>query len=274
MKSTYGFRPSVILILILIMHIFPAKSHAGKDSSVDGAKFAAPYYPCKMLSFSGHDDMAFTQGFFFHDSRLFETTGRHGESSIRINHPVTGEVLRRRDLDKKYFGEGACVNEGRIFVLTWTQKICLLFSASDLSPLGSIKYSGQGWGLTFGEGRLIQSDGSSSLIFRDPETFRELYRVDVTDRGEPVTSINELEFVDGFVLANIWRRDVIAAIDPGTGRVEFWIDISSLRPRAGKRAEAANGIAWDAVSRKLYVTGKFWNRVFEIKWPVEPEGKN
>lgn len=273
MKSTYGYKLAVLLILVFIMHIFPVKSHAGDaTSTMPGANSAAPCYHCKMLSFYHHDDHAFTQGFSFYDGKFYETTGRHGFSSVRISEPFTGKILKRRNLARRYFGEGSCCYDDKIFVLTWTQKTCLLFSVADITPKGQINYSGQGWGLTFGGGRIIQSNGSSSLIFRDPKTFKELYRIEVRDGGNPVNELNELEYVDGLVLANIWHKDLIAAINPETGRVKFLIDISSLRPMAGAGAEVANGIAFDAIKRKLYVTGKLWNHIFEIKWPVESKG--
>lgn len=255
------------------MHVFAVKGHARVyDQALKNEKLSAPCFRVTVLRSIKHDSRAFTQGLFVHDGRLYETTGRHGQSSLRMNDFDSGETIKLRKIDIKYFGEGACTYKDKIFVLTWVQKTCLLFNVADFSPQGWINYSGEGWGLTFGDGRFIQSDGSSSLIFRNPETFREQYRIAVRDGHKAVNEINELEYVDGLVLANIWRKDLIAAIDPADGEVRFWLDLSSLRPQAGRTAEVANGIAWDPVQRRLFVTGKLWNKVFEIKWPIESEG--
>jgi glutamine cyclotransferase len=264
-----------IFLTISIMHIFAVKSHAVNSDS-DGVEktLSAPCYKCRVLSQIRHDSRAFTEGLFIHDGLLYEPTGRHGSSSLRCSSLKSGETIRSRRIEKKYFGEGSCIYGNKIFVLTWTQKTCLIFSSFDFKLLRKIKYTGQGWGLTSDGKNLIQSNGSDILTFRDPESFAKLHTIAVRDGSSAVKELNELEYVDGLILANIWRKDLIAAISPESGRVQFWIDISALRPAAGESAEVANGIAWDSENKKLYVTGKLWNRIFEIKWPIESEGQN
>ncbi len=185
----------------------------------------------------------------------------------------TGEVLQAHALDEEYFGEGIAVVGDRIYQLTWQSGVCFVYDRETFEVLETFSYTGEGWGLTTDGERLIMSDGSSRLVFRDPDTFAVLNSVIVQDGGLPVSYLNELEYIDGEVWANIWQTDHIVHIDPATGNVTGWIDLTSLLPSDYPRAEDAevlNGIAYDSETGRVFVTGKYWPAVFEIEL-VPPE---
>jgi glutaminyl-peptide cyclotransferase len=218
-----------------------------------------------------HDDDAFTQGLLYDGGELFESTGIYGESSLRRVALVTGTVLQSIDLDPGYFGEGLALWEDRLIQLTYLEHTALLWDASSFAATGSFAYSGQGWGLTHDGRRLIMSDGSSSLRFRDPETFVELGAVSVTDDGSPVIDLNELEWIRGEVFANIWQTRHIIRIDPNTGEVIAKIDLDGLLDPWPSDGAVLNGIAWDDDGERLFVTGKWWPNLFEIELVDCPE---
>lgn len=214
-----------------------------------------------------HDPHAFTEGLFILDGRLFESTGK-APSSIREVRLETGEVLRSRQLSRRYFGEGIVALNGRLFSLTWQDEVGFVWNLEDFAPLGRFSYPGEGWSLTTDGRRLIMSDGTARLRFLDPETLAETGSVGVTADGVPVDQLNELEWVDGEILANIWQTDRIARIDPETGRVKAFIDLTGLLPHdpsMDPNDDVLNGIAWDAVGHRLFVTGKDWPSLFEIR---------
>ncbi|WP_315763424.1 glutaminyl-peptide cyclotransferase [Sphingomonas sp. Y38-1Y] len=216
-----------------------------------------------------HDPMAFTQGLIWHRGALIESTGQYGESQVRRVDAATGRVLMRRAIPANQFGEGLGRIGNELVALTWTNGVAHRFAADTLRPLGTFRYEGEGWGLTSDGKRWIRSDGSDSLIFHDPATFAETGRVRVTLAGTPLPQLNELEWIDGLVFANVWHSDVIVAIDPKTGCVARRFDLSPLvREVAARDPEAVlNGIAWDEAGKRLYVTGKDWPRLFEIALP-------
>lgn len=214
-----------------------------------------------------HDPSAFTQGLVFRDGHLIESTGLYGKSTLREVEIDTGNVLRRRALPSRYFGEGLALWSNRLFQLTWREGVVLMYDADTLETLGSFSWEGEGWGLTVWSNRLVASDGSARLRFHDPGTLEHLGELVVTDGGLPVRYLNELETVRGEVWANIWQEDRVARIDPATGRVLGWIDFSALVPPDLRRSREAvlNGIAYDPETDRLFITGKNWPVLYEIR---------
>lgn len=216
-----------------------------------------------------HDSAAFTQGLFFSDGRLFESTGQEGESAIRELDLATGKVKREVRLPAEYFGEGSTIWDKTIVSLTWKHGKGFRWDRDTFRKLGEFAYTGEGWGLTQDGRSLILSDGSNELRFLDPKTFAEQWRIRVTWRGRPLRQLNELEYVQGEIFANVWHQDVIVRIDPATGVIKGAIDLRAVTASLGlDDGEAVlNGIAWDAKAGKLYVTGKRWPKLFEIALP-------
>lgn len=213
-----------------------------------------------------HDPGAFTQGLFFENGFFYESTGLNGRSSLRKVEPATGKVLISRELDPADFGEGLARVGDRLYQLTWRSRKVLLWDAATLTPAGTLPLEGEGWGIASTPFGPVTSDGSSALTWRDPASFRPLRRLEVKDGLKPVTRLNELEWVDGYILANVWHEDRIAVIAPGTGKVAAWIDCAPLRRKLdGLPPESdLNGMAWDPASRTLYVTGKLWPIIFAL----------
>ncbi|MEZ4390369.1 MAG: glutaminyl-peptide cyclotransferase [Polyangiales bacterium] len=227
----------------------------------------APVLTPAVLARHPHDPRAFTQGLEFSRGRLVEGTGGHGHSSLRTVVPETGEVLSRVDHPREVYGEGVTVFAGRIYQLTYRAGRCLVFDAETLAPQGDRRYPGEGWGLTHDDRSLILSDGTSALRFIDPETFAERGRLEVTDGGQPVARLNELERVGDEVYANVWRSNRVARIGLRDGRVRAWLDLSALaREVRPSHAEAVlNGVALHPETGDLWVTGKLWPTVFVIR---------
>ncbi len=218
-----------------------------------------------------HDPAAFTQGLVYADGVLYESTGLYGRSSLRRVALETGEVLQQRDLPAEYFGEGLALFDGRLIQLTWQNNIGFVYDAASFALQQTWTYPTEGWGLTHDGTHLIMSDGSATLRFLDPRTFQAQREVLVTDGGRPVGWLNELEYVNGEVFANVWQTDWIARIDPQTGRVLGWIDLSGLlAPEERQGADVLNGIAYDAQNGRLFVTGKLWPKLFEITLTPRP----
>ena len=218
-----------------------------------------------------HDPAAFTEGLLIHDGLLYESTGLVGQSEIRVQRIKDGKVLRRVKVPSPYFGEGIVLWKTRLLSLTWRDGKGFIWSADTLRKTGEFAYGGEGWALTHDGRRLIMSDGTAQLRLLDPDTLKETGRISVRDgNGAPVPMLNELEYVDGEILANVWLTNRIARIDPATGLVKDWIDLSPLVKRvqadgASGSDDVLNGIAWNATARRLYVTGKNWPRLFEIR---------
>ncbi len=214
-----------------------------------------------------HDGTAFTQGLIYVDGTLYESTGLNGQSSIRKVDLATGKVLQKQSVDPAHFAEGLTEWDGKLIQLTWQSGIGFIYDRATLRLKGTFNYSGEGWGLTHDGNRLILSDGSANLRFLNPDSFREIGRVVVRDHGAPVQDLNELEFVKGEVYANVWHTNRIARISPATGEVLGWIDLSGLiSQRLLPHSEAVlNGIAYDSANDRLFVTGKLWPKLFEIR---------
>lgn len=216
-----------------------------------------------------HDSRAFTEGLLYHDGALYEATGEPGRSSIRKVDLKTGKVLQKVEIPPPTFGEGIAIWKDEIVSLTWKQHTGWRWSLQDFRKLSEFHYPGEGWALTSDGAHLLMSDGSDQIRVLDPETMKELRRIGVTANGRPLDNINELEWVDGEILANVWMTNAIARIDPATGKVTGWIDLSALTAEVDPRGpdDVPNGIAWDAAAKRLFVTGKDWPTLFEIKVP-------
>lgn len=233
-----------------------------------------PVYGYRIVKAYPHDPTAFTQGLFYLDGKLYESTGLRGMSTLREVRIEDGSVLRSVSLPPQYFGEGA-VNWGdEILSLTWQDGIGFRWNRSDFRQTGQFRYPGEGWALTQDGKNVIMSDGTSELRFLDPKTMAERKRVSVTYNGEPVERLNELEWVKGEIFANIWMGRRIARIDPKSGKVTGWIDLAPLvaEHSPGDADSVLNGIAYDEAGDRLFVTGKNWGQLFEIDI-VPPAGK-
>ena len=223
-------------------------------------------YRAEVVGEYPHDPAAYTQGLFFNDGQLYESTGTYGRSSFRKVDLTTGKVLEKIDFSKKYFIEGSAMMGGNLYLLTWTSKVAFIYDAATLEYVSTYSYPRQGWGLTTDGTRLIASDGSSTLYFMDG-AFSVTRRLTVRLNGRPMRLLNELEYVDGKIWANVYTADLILIIDPATGNVEATVDASGLLP-AGLRTEdtdVLNGIAYDEKTGKIYLTGKNWPRRYEIR---------
>jgi glutaminyl-peptide cyclotransferase len=230
------------------------------------AKAATPVYTYEVVRTFPHDVNAFTEGLFYEDGVLWESTGLPGHSFVRKEMLDTGKVLEQHDLPAADFGEGIVRWGGRLMQLTWQEHFGYIYDAATLKPAAEFRYPGEGWALTKDARHIWMSDGTPDLRVLDPATLKELRRVRVTDEGRPVGNLNELEWVKGEIYADIWQTDLIARIDPSTGHVVGWIDLAGLLPRAdyGPRTDVLNGIAYDAAHDRLFVTGKNWPKLFQI----------
>jgi len=218
-----------------------------------------------------HDRQAYTQGLLYQDGHLYESTGLNGRSSLRMVELETGRVLQSFPVPEKYFAEGLASWGSTLVQLTWQSQIAFIYDRFSFRLLRTMHYDGEGWGLTEDGRNLILSDGTANLRFLDPATFHEVRRIVVKDRGTRITELNELEYVHGQIYANIWHTDRIARISPATGQVLGWIDLTGLLPPGSVSDPEAvlNGIAYDPVHDRLFITGKLWPKLFEIK--VVPE---
>ncbi len=226
-----------------------------------------PVYTYSILGTYTHDRDAFTQGLAFEKDVLYEGTGLYGKSSLRKVDLETGKVLQVHRLPSVYFGEGITIFRDTIIQLTWQSNRGFVYDKNSLGLLSEFTYATEGWGITHDGKRLIMSDGTSTLYFLDAITFVVIGHVQVYDNNVPVTNLNELEYIRGQVYANVWRTDNIAMIDPNSGRVTGWIDLSGLLPPQsdGIRVDVLNGIAYDTANDRLFVTGKLWPMLFEIE---------
>ena len=258
---------SVALGLAVLLLSNGCSSEAEPSTTPAVTPSEVTYYSYEVVDVLPHDPTAFTQGLAYEDSVFYEGTGLNGRSSLRRVHPETGAVMQSVPLPNDYFGEGIAVCGDRLVQLTWRSGIGLVYDKHDLRLLDQFAYNSEGWGITCDGEHLIMSDGSARLYFRDPETFLVEYYVTVRDQGADVSRLNELEFVNGRIYANVWQTDSIAIIDPADGRVTGWLDLSGLletQPVSGQ-VDVLNGIAWDAAGDRLFVTGKLWPWLFEIR---------
>jgi glutaminyl-peptide cyclotransferase len=246
---------AVAALLMGTIGFFPSQRAGGSP----------PVFTYRVIRSYPHDRRAFTQGLIYRKGFLYEGTGMNGQSGVRKVKLETGEVLQVHAIPRQYFGEGITEWHGSIIQLTWQSEIGFVYDIATFQQTKTFAYRGEGWGLTNDGTRLIMSDGSSSLRFLDPETFEETGRLRVRDQNGPVENLNELEYVRGEIFANVWHSERIARISPKDGRVTGWIDLAGLLPPMEHGgADVLNGIAYDEAGRRLFVTGKWWPRLFEI----------
>lgn len=227
---------------------------------------ATPVHGYKIVNTFPHDPAAFTQGLIFHNGYLYESTGQYGQSSLRKVELETGAVLEIHKLSADYFGEGITIWDNKIYQLTWQSYTGFIYDAASFLSLKNFYYATEGWGIIHNGERFVVSDGTSSLSLLDARTFQEVGRVEVTDNGTPVANINELEWVEGEIFANVLPTDRIARIDPKTGKVIGWINLAGLLGAESKSQPGVlNGIAYDSENERLFVTGKLWPKLFEIE---------
>ena len=267
MKTLGKLRLIIVFQIILLtssalpvsqLHILYAHSKDKEDIPVHGYRVVNSY---------PHDPEAFTQGLLFDNGKLYESTGIKGRSTLREVDIKTGEVIRSHPLPAEYFAEGIAAVSNKIVQLTWRSGTGLVYKKGDFKLLRTFGYDGEGWGITYDGRNLIMSDGTGTLRFLDPGTYETRGELEVYGPAGAVGKLNELEYVEGEIFANLWGKDRIARIDPETGRVTAWIDLSGLLSAEDrkKRVDVLNGIAYDSKGKRLFVTGKLWPKLFEIE---------
>lgn len=228
-------------------------------------EFEPVQYTYDVVNVYPHDQSAFTQGLVFEEDMLYEGTGLYGHSTLRRADLETGIVTQIHDLPEQFFGEGITVFSDKIIQLTWKSGIGFVYDINSFELLQEFEYPTEGWGITHDGNMLIMSDGTATLFFLDPETFQTINKIDVHDK-EPVTLLNELEYINGSIYANIWKQDKIAIINPQTGQVTGWIDLTGIQNLLDQeKIDVLNGIAYDQEGNRLFITGKWWSKIFEIE---------
>lgn len=265
------FRFAGALLALLPAAAVPqAPSRSGSQATPRPSPAAAPRAPLlgvTVVARYPHDPTAFTEGLIWRDGALYESVGREGQSDVRRVRPADGKVVARATIPPQQFGEGLAAWKDELISLTWHDGVAHRWDARTLRPRGQSRFAGEGWGLTSDGAALIQSDGTATLRFLDPVTLKERRRISVTLNGRPLDQVNELEWVDGAILANVWHTQYLVRIDPATGKVTAVVD---LRPIVAEVAATdpeavANGIAHDPKDKRLFVTGKLWPTMFEIR---------
>jgi glutamine cyclotransferase len=254
-----GLAAAAVALAVFVRVLIRAERNDGGTSAVR--------YDHRVVNVYPHDPEAFTQGLIFKDGFLFESTGLNGRSSLRKVRLETGEVVQRLAIDAQHFAEGLTDWDGQLIQLTWQSQIGFVYDLSTFALRRTFHYPGEGWGLTHDTSRIVMSDGTSVLRFLDPVSLKELGRLAVTDGGRPVSDLNELEFIKGEIFANVWPGDEIVAISPRTGTVTKRVNLSGLLPASDRTppVDVLNGIAYDAARDRLFVTGKQWPKLFEIR---------
>lgn len=243
-------------------------STSQQATAAPSAVAESPSYGFEIVNTYPHDQGAYTQGLIFHDGYLLESTGQNGRSSLRKVELKTGAVLKKVDVAAQYFAEGMTLFKGKIYQLTWTTHKGFIYDPESFALLGEFYFDGEGWGLTHDNENLILSDGTHQIRFLDPVTFQIKKTINVMDQERPLRDLNELEYVKGEIYANIWQTDRIVRIDPQTGKILGWINLTNLTApiKYGADGDAVlNGIAYDEANDRLFVTGKLWPKLFEIR---------
>ena len=257
-----------VLLTVLIAGVLACSepSTARQTAPVAEAE-GVPVYSYQVINTWPHDTEAYTQGLVFHDGVLFESTGLRGASSLRRVELKTGKVKKKVEVAREYFAEGMTIFQDKIFQLTWQAQKGFVYDLKKFKQEGEFTYEGEGWGLTHDDHSLILSDGTNRIRFLDPASFQVQRTISVYDNGQPLTDINELEYIKGEIYANIWRTDRIVRIDPNTGKINAWIDMTGLHHQGPEEntENCLNGIAYDAEGDRLFVTGKRWPQLFEIR---------
>jgi glutaminyl-peptide cyclotransferase len=258
---------SVLWAVILITWSVGAQgpSRTPRSTVIPPARSVAPKHTYTVVRSYPHDPKAFTQGLEYDDGFLYEGTGIKGRSAVRKIELESGKVVQEERLHPQYFGEGITISQGKLFQITWQDRLGLVYDARTLKFIRNFSYLGEGWGLTHDSAGLIMSDGTSTLRFFELTRFQERRRVDVKDGGVPIAGLNELEWVRGEIWANIWGSDYVVRISPTNGRVVGWINFAGLSGPVKLSADAVlNGIAYDTQKNRIFVTGKLWPRLFEV----------
>jgi glutamine cyclotransferase len=253
--------------LIAIAKRNPDHSDAQSVRNDEGATRMALPADFEVVASYPHDPKAFLQGLVWHDGGFYESTGHYGQSTLRRVEFPSGKVLRQVALDRQYFGEGLALVGDKLVQLTWQTHRGFVYDRDSFRLIREFSYSNEGWGLAWDGTNLIMSDGSDTLTYLDPTNYEPVKRLRVTLNSRPARQLNELEFIEGEIWANVWQTDTILRIDPATGRVSSTLDLRGLlKPdmRTGSE-DVLNGIAYDAASKRIFVSGKFWPRVFEIR---------
>lgn len=264
MKTRYRyFLFGVLFFFVIFNPLFHATKATGTTAPSGPVNYAY-----RIVGRLPHDSQAFTQGLVYQDGYFYESTGLYGRSSLRQVNPSDGRVLRQVELAETYFGEGIALCDDRIYQLTWRERRAFVYDRASFTLLQTFTYQTEGWGLTYDGKYLIMSDGSATLTFIEPQTFTPVLKLPVQSNGKPVARLNELEYINGKIFANVWLTDRIAIIDPATGEVTGWLDLTGLLdPKAhpGHTVDVLNGIAYDAQEDRLFVTGKLWPYIFVIE---------
>lgn len=260
-KSLYS-----MLLLGILLHPLPLTMSA--TVHIARSLPYPPVYSYRIIDHYPHDPEAFTQGLIYHNGFFYEGTGLYRHSSLRKVNPHDGKVLKQISLPPEFFGEGITLCNGRLIQLTWRENKAFVYDRDSFSLLETFTYPTEGWGLTYDGEHLIMSDGSPTLTFLDPKTYTPIKQIQVTSHNQPVANLNELEFIKGQIYANVWQTDQIAMIDPESGQVTAWLNLTGLldpKSYRGRNVDVLNGIAYDPDTDRLFVTGKLWPSVFEIE---------
>jgi glutamine cyclotransferase len=264
--------------LFIIIFSFSCNNHRNKSESINiSPTETTPAINFTVVNSFPHDDSLFTEGFLFHNGQLFESTGSPNEltqtkSVIGIDDLLTGKFQKKIELDKsKYFGEGISFSKNKLYELTWKNHLCFVYDAKTFKLLDSLHYdNAEGWSLTSDGRNLIMSDGTNTLTYINPENFQPIKRLIVSENGTPLKNLNELEYINGFIYADIWQTNFIVKIDTSNGNVIGKLDMSSLVHEAQNKnpsADVLNGIAYDSAADKIYVTGKLWTNIYQVSFP-------
>ncbi len=257
----------LILGLSVLLSVASGFSCSNNSESPVPSNSDAIIYTYNMINTYPHDRTAFTQGLVFEDDVLYEGTGQYGQSTLRRVELETGGILQIRELSDEFFGEGITIYGDEVIQITWQNNVGFVYDKNSFELLQQFSYTTEGWGITHDGTRLIMSDGTSTLRFLDPQTFEEIGQLEVYDNDTPIARLNELEYIQGEIYANIWQEDWIVRIEPETGQVLGWVDLRGLLTAEDRSepVDVLNGIAYDAEADRLFVTGKWWPKLFEIE---------
>jgi glutamine cyclotransferase len=244
-----------------------------KDTATVNIVFKSPIKPTlysyQIINTFPHDTTSYTQGLEYHDGRFLESTGENGQSTLRWVDPKTGNAIKKIDIDKQYFGEGSTLVDNKVIMLTWQHNMGFVYDAETFKQLSTFPYqnSREGWGLTFDGKQLLKSDGTNRIWFLNKDNMKEERFIDVFDDKGQVDQLNELEYIDGKLYSNVYQTNKIAIINPNSGVVEAYIDATGILPKSDTymNTDVLNGIAWDKQGKRLFITGKKWDKLFEIK---------
>lgn len=273
MDKKIGFKPGSLLIVFIAILIVGVIYYALRPKQPSAEVTPALPDPLaqnlsyEILATLPHDPTCYTQGLVIDEGIFYESCGLYGQSSLRLVDPATGTVQAETELDASFFAEGLALLEGKLYQLTWRENTGFVYDASTFEQLRAFNYQTEGWGLTTDGSALILSDGTNTLYWLDPGTMQIVRQVNVSYRGQSVEYLNELEFINGLIFANIYLTDTIVAVNPDDGNVVSLIDLTGLRPAQNQavQGEVLNGIAYDSINDKLYLTGKNWPSLYEVR---------